>query len=360
MSKDPSAPVRVAVIGFGLGGAVFHAPLVAATQGMHLATIVTSDPGRRARAEERYPGVRILPDAEALWASASEHDLIVITTPNRFHAPLATSAFEAGLAVVLDKPMATTAAEGRRVVEEAERRGQVLTVFQNRRWDGDFLTLRRLLDADALGPILRFESRFERWRPVLHEGAWRERGAPEEAGGLLFDLGSHLIDQAVQLFGPVSRVYAEVDRWRPGAVVDDDVFVALEHGSGVRSHLWMTVLAAIRGPRFRVLGLAGTYEKHGLDVQEQALADGMRPGDESWGLEPPEHWGRLSTGDDERPIETERGAYDAFYAAVRRSLVDGAPPPVDPRDSVEALEIIESAFESARRGTTIPISGVDV
>lgn len=353
MSYAANDPIRVAVIGFGLGGAVFHAPLVAATPGMHLASIVTSDPRRRARAEERYPQARILPDAEALWASASEHDLVVIATPNRFHAPLAISAFEAGLDVVLDKPMATGAAEGRQVVEEAERRGRYLTVFQNRRWDGDFLTLRRLLDEDVLGPVVRFESRFERWRPAVQQGAWRERADAEEAGGLLFDLGSHLIDQAVQLFGPVRAIYAEVDRRRPGAVVDDDAFVALTHGSGVRTHLWMSVLAAIRGPRLRVLGLAGTFEKHGLDVQEQALADGMRPGDDRWGLDPPELWGRVSTGDQERPIETEAGAYEAFYAAVARSLVEGAPPPVDPREAVGVLEIIEAAFESARRGAAI-------
>jgi predicted dehydrogenase len=249
---------------------------------------------------------------------------------------------------VIDKPMAPTAEGGLRLVTEAAERDLFLTVFQNRRWDGDYLTVRRLLAEDALGPIVRFESRFERWRPEVRPEAWRERGDPEEAGGLLFDLGAHLIDQAVGLFGTPRTVYAEVDRRRPGAETDDDVFVALEHDQGVRSHLWMSVLAAIPGPRMRVLGQRASFEKFGLDVQEQALSDGVRPGDLAWGREPPERWGRLSTGGEERTVETEPGAYEEFYRGVAGSLREGAPPPVDPGDSVMALEIIEAAQESAR------------
>jgi predicted dehydrogenase len=323
---------------------------------MALTSVVTGDPERQARARERYPGVRILPSVEQLWELAREQDLVVVATPNRFHVPLGLAALEAGLPVVIDKPMATTAEEGRRLVHAADERGLFLSVFQNRRWDGDFLTVRRLLSEDALGPIVRFESRFERWRPQVREGAWRERGDPEEAGGLLFDLGSHLIDQVVQLFGPPSHVYAEVDRRRPGAEIDDDVFVALSHENGVRSHLWMSVLAAIRGPRMRVLGLRGAYEKYGLDVQEEALGEGSRPDDPAWGREPAERWGRLSSGDGERAVETEPGAYPEFYQRTARSLRAGDPPPVDPREAVAVLEIIESAFESGRSGTVIPVA----
>src|SRR4029450_4549947 len=180
---------------------------------------------------------------------------------------------------------------------EAPDRDRPLAVSQNRGWDGDFLTVRRLLSEDALGPIVRFESRFERWRPRVRPEAWRERGDREEAGGLLFDLGSHLIDQAVVLFGPPRTVYAEVDRRRRSAEVDDDVFVALEHEAGVRGHLWLSVLAAIPGPRMRVLGMGAAYEKFGLDVQERALSEGTRPDDPDWGREPPDRWGRASTGD---------------------------------------------------------------
>ena len=347
-------PIRVGLVGYGLAGAVFHGPLVASTPGMVVRSAVTSDPERQAQARKAHPEAEILPSVDELWAAASDHDLIVIGTPNRFHVPIALRALEEGLHVVIDKPMAPAAAEGQKVVAEAEARGLLLTVFQNRRWDGDFLTLRRLLDDGELGEVVRFESRFERWRPAVRPEAWRERSEAEEAGGLLFDLGAHLIDQAVLLFGTPSRVYAEVDRSRPGAGVDDDTFVALEHANGVRSHLWMNVLAAIRDPRMRVLGLSGTYEKYGLDVQEEALANGMRPGDPDWGREPADAWGRLVTDDGERTVETEAGAYQRFYGGVVEALRSSGPPPVDPLDGVRVLRIIEASFESARSGSVVP------
>lgn len=355
MVEHPDGQIKVALIGYGLAGAALHAPLISSTPGMTLASIVTTDPERRLRASAHHPDAALLSDVEALWERTADHDLVVVATPNRFHVPLGLAALEAGVPVVIDKPMAPTAEGGRRLVAEAAERGLLLTVFQNRRWDGDYLTVRRLLAEETLGPLVRFESRFERWRPQVHPEAWRERGDPEDAGGLLFDLGSHLIDQAVCLFGPPRTVYAEVDRRRPGAEIDDDVFVALEHAEGTRSHLWMSVLAAIRGPRMRLLGLGGAYEKFGLDVQEQALSEGARPDDPAWGREPPERWGRLSTGDDERTVETELGAYPEFYGGVAASLREFALPPVDPNGSVAVLEIIETALESARTERVITV-----
>ena len=346
--------IRVGLIGFGLAGEVFHAPLIAAMPEMRLASIVTSDPTRQQRARAGYPQASVVPDVEHLWTAASELDLIVIGTPNSSHGPLARAALGRGLAVVIDKPMAPTSAEGRRLVEEAEARGLLLTVFQNRRWDGDYLTLRRLLAEGALGDIVRLESRFERWRPSVSPEAWRERAEPDGAGGLLFDLGAHLIDQAVQAFGPPTHVYSEVERRRPGAEVDDDSFVALRHPNGTLSHLWMNAIAAIRAPRMRVLGLEGAFEKHGLDVQEEALSDGMRPGDPDWGREPPDAWGTLQVGGETRLVQTEPGAYEAFYAELAQALRSGGPPPVDPRDAVLGLRIIEAAFESARAGAVVP------
>ena len=348
--------IRVGLIGFGLAGEVFHAPLISTTRGMQIVSIVTNDPGRKARARAAYPDASVLPNADALWAASATHDLIVIATPNRSHVPLAMAALGAGLAVVIDKPLAPSAAEGVRLVEEAETRGLVLSVFQNRRWDGDYLTVRRLLGEGALGRIVRFESRFERWRPSVDAAAWREGSDPEEAGGLLFDLGAHLIDQAVQAFGPPVRVYAEVERRRPGAEVDDDAFVALEHDGGVISHLWMNAVAAVGAARIRVLGLSGGYETFGLDVQEQALGDGMRPGDPDWGRVPKERWGTLRVGDDERRVETERGAYERFYRELAEAMRSGGPPPVDPRDSVRCLRIIEAAFESARTRAVVAVA----
>jgi predicted dehydrogenase len=268
--------------------------------------------------------------------------------------PLALAALKAGLAVVVDKPLAPSAAEGRRVVEAAYERGRPLSVFQNRRWDGDFLTIRRLLAAGELGRVSRFESRFERWRPVIEPG-FRESGAAEDAGGVLFDLGAHLIDQALQLFGPVRAVYAEADRRRVGAVVDDDAFVALTHTSGTHSHLWMSAATAQLGPRFRVLGDKAGYTKVGLDVQEDALARGARPGDPGFGVDAPERWGILGSEGDLRAAPTERGRYDAFYAGVVGALRDGAAMPVDPADSVRVLELIEAAHRSGATGETVQV-----
>ena len=345
---------RVALIGYGLGGRVFHAPLVQATPGMHVASIVTSDPSRRREAATRYPEARVLERVEDLWAAAQEHDLVVVATPNRFHGPLALTALEAGLPVVIDKPFAPTADEAEAVLAAARARGLLLSVFQNRRWDGDFLTVQRLLDDGpdgALGPVVRFESRFERWRPERDAEAWRERGDPAEGGGLLLDLGSHLIDQAMVLFGPPTHVYAEVERRRAGAEVDDDSFVALAHANGVRSHLWFSTVARLLGPRIRLLGLRGAYEKHGLDGQEPALADGGQPDAAGWGREPEERWGTLASDDGERQVETAPGDYPAYYAGIAESLRTGAPPPVDPSDSIAVLRVIEAALRSARSGT---------
>ena len=335
-------PIRVALLGYGLAGAVFHAPLIAAVDGLALAAIVTQSEERRSQARREHPGAALLGSAEEVWERAGEVDLVVVASPNRFHVSLARAAVAASRAVVVDKPLAASVDEARALVRDARERGVLLTVFQNRRWDGDFLTVRRLLEADELGTVARFESRFERWRPQL-SGGWRETGEPEDAGGLLYDLGSHLIDQALQLFGPAAEVYAELDARRAGARTDDDTFVALTHESGVRSHLWMSAIAAQQGPRLRILGSAGSFTKSGLDVQEDALRDGGDPRDPGWGREPEDHWGELSTGDGARRIETVPGAYQRFYEGVVGALREDAPPPVDPDQVVAALEVLDAA-----------------
>jgi predicted dehydrogenase len=344
--------LRAGIVGYGLAGSVFHAPLIAATPGLAVTAIVTGNPERRERAQREHPGAAVVEHPEEMLDSV---DVAVIATPNREHVRLARLAFDAGVDVVVDKPLAVSAAEAREVVEEAERAGRVLTVFQNRRWDGDFLTVRRLLDRGELGRVVRFESCFERWRPQVKTGAWRERGDAAEGGGLLLDLGSHLVDQARVLFGHPVAVYAEVERRREGAEADDDVFLALEHPDGVRSHLWANSVAADHDLRFRVLGLDGAYVKDGLDPQEAALGDGARPGDSGWGRERDERWGRLFTGEDQRTVETEPGAYELFYAGLVAALREGAPVPVDPRDSVAALEVLEAAARSARERETVTL-----
>ena len=349
-----TAPIRVALLGYGLAGAVFHAPLIAAVEGLELAAIVTRDDERRSLARRDHPDAALLGSPEEVWERAGDLDLVVVAAANRAHVPLARSAIEAGLAVVVDKPLAASADEGRALVREASERRVMLTVFQNRRWDGDFLTLRELLEEDTLGEVARFESRFERWRPELSAG-WRESGDPQDAGGLLYDLGSHLVDQALCLFGPAAQVYAELETRRSGAQTDDDTFVALGHESGVRSHLWMSAVAAQPGPRFRVMGSRAAFVKYGLDVQEESLRAGRRPDGPLWGREPEERWGLLGAGDQLRRVPTVPGAYQRFYEGVVLALRENAPPPVDVEEVVAGLDVLDAARKSAHDQRVVAI-----
>jgi predicted dehydrogenase len=347
-------PFRVGLIGFGLAGQSFHAPFIATTPGLELSVIVTGNPERQQAAVDAHPRATIVDSPEHLWPKARELDVIVIASPNRTHAPLAHDALSHGLHVVIDKPFATSVKDARALVAEARRRDRIVTVFQNRRWDGDFLTLRRLIAEGALGQPLRFESRFERWRLIPRDN-WRERGTPEEAGGLLFDLGSHLIDQALQLFGSAISVYAELDRRRPGVQVDDDSFLALTHANGVRSHLFMSAVAAHVGPRFRMLGSRAAYVKWGMDPQEAKLRSGQSPDRPGFGDDPREHWGELGAEDQFTPVPTEPGAYRRFYEGLVGALRGIASVPVDPHDAVATLAVIEAAQRSAAEQRVIAV-----
>lgn len=349
------SPIRVGLVGYGLAGAFFHAPLIRTTPGLKLAAIVTGNPDRKREAELKHPEAVLYAAAEELWGFAAELDLIVLASPNRTHVPLAAAALSAGLHVVVDKPLAPTADEGRQLIEQARRSGKMLTVFQNRRWDGDFLTVRRLLREGALGDLFRFESSFERWRPTPKPG-WRERGTPEDAGGLLYDLGSHLIDQALVLFGRPLEVYAELDRRRTAVQVDDDAFVALTHASRVRSHLKMSAVAGQPGPRFRLLGSQAAYVKHGLDVQEAALRAGGQPDYASWGEEPRSAWGLIGSNGNLQSVSGEAGAYQRFYQEVVVAINESGAAPVDPHDAVTGIEVIEAARRSASEGKVVSLS----
>jgi predicted dehydrogenase len=348
-----STDLRVALIGFGLGGRAFHAPLIAAARGLHLSTIVTSNPERQAEAARAFPAARVVDSPDQVWANPKAHDLVVITTPNRYHVPLARAAVAAGIPVVVDKPMAATAREARDLVAEAAKAGVPLAAYHNRRWDGELLTARKLIESGALGDIFRFESRLDRWRPGKVPDVWREGGAPEDAGGVLFDLGPHLIDQARLLFGPVTRLYSELGRRRPGALVEDDVFIALTHASGVQSHLWASSVAAQAGPRMRVMGSVAAYTKQNADVQEAVLRAGGAADSPGFGEDPEEQWGRVGAGADARAIKTEKGNYVGFYELTVPWLRGGGAAPVDAMDAVAVLEVIEGARESVARRKVI-------
>jgi scyllo-inositol 2-dehydrogenase (NADP+) len=337
----------VAIVGYGLAGRVFHGPLIAATPGLRVDAIVTANPERQAEARRDFPDAVVLPAPDDLWSRRDRHDLAVIATASGSHGVVAGAGIDAGIAVVVEKPIATSAASARSLVEHAAAREVLLVPFLNRRWDSDHLTLCDLLAEGRLGRVLRYESRFERWRPSPGSG-WREQRSAAMGGGVLLDLGVHLVDQATVLFGSVDQVYAEVLSRRGGA--DDDVFLALHHESGVQSHLWASALAAAPGPRLRVLGDRAAYVIDHIDGQEDALRAGRRPGEPGLESEPPDRWGRLVRGDASEPVPTIAGRWMDFYAGVLRSLRDGVPPPVGVDDAVRGLEILDAARDSARLG----------
>jgi predicted dehydrogenase len=350
------ADLRAAIIGYGLAGRFFHAPLIAATDGLAVASVVTSSPERQAQASREHPGTRILGSAAELWERVGDYDLVVIATPNDAHAPLATEAVDRGLAVVVDKPLAMTSAEAQALIAHSARASRLLTVFHNRRWDSDQLTLARLLAEDRLGTVLRYESRFERWRPAASAEAWRDSTSPERGGGQLLDLGPHLVDQTLVRFGPVTHVYAEVDA-RRGAPSDDDAFIALRHASGVISHLRASAISAAPGPRLRVLGTKAAFVVRDLDGQEDALRAGARPDQvPDWGAEPESRWGRLVTGEESTPVPSERGDWPRFYVRLVRALRYGDPPPVDPQDALRTMRILEAARHSATNREVVTLS----
>jgi predicted dehydrogenase len=341
------APLRVGLVGYGLAGRVFHGRLIQACPDLSIVTVVTSNPERAAQVTTDLPEARVVPALDALLRDASGLDLVVIATANAVHAEAARDALDADCAVVVDKPLTVTAAQAQDLVAYAG--GRPLTVFQNRRSDSDQVTLQRLLAEGRLGPVWRHESRFERFRQVLDTGRWRETLTAEEGGGQLLDLGSHLVDQSVQLFGPVTHVYAEIEHRRGGG--DDAVFVALTHAAGVRTHLSLGAVFGSPGPRRRVLGDGGAFLVRGLDSQEDQLRAGVDPQSPAFGMEPEEAWPLIVRGDTAEAEPPDRGRWDSFYPAVAAALRDGKPMPVDPADSIHVLKVIEAARLSAARGT---------
>jgi len=345
-----STTIRTGLIGYGLSGRVFHAPFVATNPAFSLDVIATGNPDRQADAKSTHPGADIVALPEELLERAADLDLVILASPPTAHLAQGIAALEAGAAVVIDKPFVPTVLDAKKLIAKSEETGNGLFVFQNRRWDGDFLTIKKLVDAGELGTVHRFESTFERWG-TPKTGLWQETTPIEEGAGITFDLGSHLIDQALHLFGPATVEQAELTRVREGAS-EDDSFISLLHTSGVRSHLTMSRAAAQSGPRFRVLGSENGYTVYGLDNQEPALKLKQWPGSDGYGITPEAEWGILGIDGSPAglaPYPTERGDYPAFYAGVAASIRDGAPSPVDPRDSLEVVRIIERAHEIATK-----------
>jgi predicted dehydrogenase len=331
-------PVRIGLAGYGLGGRYFHAPLLASAANCELVGVVTTSPERRRQVAEELARPAFASLEELAGAGA---EAVAISTPAATHVTLTQQALRLGLAVACDKPFAPNADSARETVLLAEQLGVPLTVYQNRRWDSDFLTLRELLDKGPLGALTRFESRFERFKP--------EPGPPAAGGGTLLDFGSHLADQALVLAGPVRGVYAEMHYRSDADGLDDDVFVALTHEGGVRSHLWGSWRQGAPGPRFRATGTAGSYVIADVDGQEARLRSGASPASagERWGVEPPERWGHLLRGDIAEPVPSARGAWNLFYPAFAAAIRGGGPVPVDPWDAVATAAVLDAARTSA-------------
>ncbi|MBT2340990.1 MULTISPECIES: Gfo/Idh/MocA family protein [Pseudomonas] len=340
--------MRIGLVGYGKGGRFFHAPLIGSLPGATFVGVVTRSAERREQLAADHPGVQAFDTLEQLVAAGV--DAVVVSTPLDTRPTIVLEAIERGVAVVSDKPFAHDAAEAEALVLAAERRNVPLSVYQNRRWDSDFLTLRKLLASGALGQVIRFESSVERYSPTsVGKGS---------GGGFLRDLGSHLVDQALQLFGPVVRVYAELDYRQPGQAFDNGFFMSLAHADGVVSHLSGNCLQNAPRPRFRVNGTHGCYTVEGLDGQEAQALAGLSPASEGerWGAEEHRRWGWFEHGSERERVTSERGCWMAFYEGLQSALQGAAPLPVEARDALATTRILDAARLSAEHGNVVVLS----
>lgn len=350
--------IRTAIIGYGLSGRVFHAPLLMALEAFKVTAIVTSDPLKQVQAARDFPLAKILSNTETLFQSAlTDVDLVVIASPNMAHFPLAKTALELGCHVVVEKPFTVTADEGFKLANLAKEKQLSLSVYHNRRWDGDFLTAKHLIETGKLGRLVHFESHFDRFRPEFKQGAWREAELP--GSGILYDLGSHLIDQALYLFGKPESLYCELLNQKGGAV-DDGFWLSLHYPNGPRVILCSSSLVKEPSPRFTLYATEGAFVKYGLDPQEpiikalitsaeseedyQALR--LRLSSANWGLETTESYGLLNLSDGKTSYPTTRGNYLNFYKGVASAILNGDKSPVTAEEGTAVIAVIEAAIKS--------------
>ncbi len=338
--------MRIGLVGYGFGGRYFHAPLISGAAGCELAGVVTRSAERRAEVEAEHPGTPVFDTVDDLVAAGV--DAVTVCTPAATHTALTEEMIRRGLPVVCDKPFALDAAAARATVELAEREGVLVSPYQNRRWDSDLLTVRRLIDAGAFGELRRFESAFERWDD--------EASPPAAGGGLLRDFGAHLVDQALFLFGPAVRVYAETHEVTPEN--EDDFRVLLQHADGMHSQLSGAWRQSAPAPRFRVTGSEASFLLTApMDGQEEALIAGRSPsadGDD-WGRESEDAWGTLHRGHTVEVVPSERGRWDTYYVQFAAAVRGAGPVPVDPWDAVASATVVDAARKSAATGVIVDV-----
>jgi predicted dehydrogenase len=337
--------LNIGLVGFGFAGKVFHAPVIRAVEGLRLTTIVQ----RRGAPDPRFADVESVRTVEELLSRAI--DLVVIATPNASHHPIAKQCLLAGRHVVVDKPLSTTVTEAEELIRLSTETGRILSVYQNRRYTGDFVTLHRLLSTGVLGRVTTFESHFDRFRPHLKPAAWREQPLP--GSGIWFDLGAHLLDQALVLFGIPEAIFADIRTEREGAATDDAFDVTL-HYPHMRALLRASMLAIASGPTFAVHGTTGSFIKYGLDPQEAALKAGRTPDESNWDAEPPEMYGHLTTPEGVQVIPTIPSSFTNYYQNIRDAILGNAPLAVMPEQALNVMRGLELAVVSSRERCAQP------
>jgi len=354
MSTSVGSAIEVGLVGYGFAGQTFHAPVLSAAPGLRLAAVASSQP-EKVRGD--WPQAAVVPDVQTLLAAHPEVELVVVATPNEAHFPVAKAALEAGRHVVVDKPFTLDAGQARELAALAHARGKLISVYQNRRFDSDFLTLKEVLAGGQLGRPVYFESHFDRYRPDVRV-RWREQKVP--GAGLWVDLGAHLVDQALQLFGQPDTLQLDAAALRDGAVVEDYFHAVLRYERGphapLRVVLHATTLAADPAPRYVLHGTRGSYVKHGVDPQEDVLRTGARPGAQGWGVDAVDGL-LILIGDAGQPqprrLPTLPGDYVRYYGAIRDAIRDNGPNPVPPEQAVQLMEMLDLGRQSAAEGRAL-------
>jgi len=337
--------LNVGLVGFGFGGQVFHAPIIRAVAGLHLTTIVR----RNGASDPRYPDVTFVSSVDELLARPI--DLVVVVTSNTSHHPIAKQCLLAGRHVVVDKPFTTTVAEAEDLVQVAKQKGRVVSVYQERRYTGDFVTVQRVVADGVLGRIVSYEAHFDRFRLELRPGAWREQPLP--GSGVWFDLGPHLLDQALLLFGIPEAISADIRIERDGAAVHDAFDVTLRYPR-MRATLRGSMLAQPLAPSFALHGAKGSFVKYGLDPQEAALKAGRTPDEPDWDVEPAELYGQLTSPEGTRTIPTVPSSFVRYYENIRDAILGKAPPAVTPESALQVMQGLELAVASSRERRVVP------